>query len=62
MPTHTDLIYIYELTKKALENIKDLEKQMKSNCEKKMTRKKYTRRKRKNIKKTRRRKKKYPNL
>jgi hypothetical protein len=29
MSTHTDLIYVYELTKNALQNIKDLEKDMK---------------------------------
>jgi hypothetical protein len=45
MSTHTDLIYIYELTKKALENIKDLEKNMKIYGKKKMTRKKHTRKK-----------------
>ena len=28
MSTHTDLIYVYELTKTALQNIKDLEKDM----------------------------------
>lgn len=28
MSTHTDLIYVYELTKNALQNIKDLEKDM----------------------------------
>jgi|TARA_B110000444_G_scaffold26832_1_gene22179 hypothetical protein len=45
MSTHTDLIYVYELTKKALENIKDLEKNMKIYGKKKMTRKKHTRKK-----------------
>ena len=29
MSTHTDLVYVYELTKNALENIKDLEKKKK---------------------------------
>jgi hypothetical protein len=47
MSAHTDLIYVYELTKKALENIKDLEKNMKIYGKKKMTRKKHTRKKRK---------------
>ena len=28
MSTHTDLIYVYELTRNALQNIKDLEKDM----------------------------------
>ena len=28
MSAHTDLIYVYELTKNALQNIKDLEKDM----------------------------------
>lgn len=41
MSTHTDLIYVYELTRNALQNIKDLEEKMK----------KYDK---KNIKKTRR--------
>jgi hypothetical protein len=45
MPQHTDLIFIYELTKKTLENIKDLEKSMKIYGKKKMTRKKHTRKK-----------------
>ena len=28
MSTHTDLVYVYELTKNALDNIKDLERKM----------------------------------
>ena len=48
MSTHTDLIYVYELTKKALENIKDLEKSMKIYGKKNITRKKQTRKKKKN--------------
>ena len=47
MSAHTDLIYVYELTKKALENIKDLEKNMKIYGKKKTVRKKHTRKKRK---------------
>jgi len=47
MSAHTDLIYVYELTKNALENIKDLEKNMKIYGKKNMTRKKHTRKKRK---------------
>jgi len=35
MTTHTDLVYVYELTKNALENIKDLEKDMKNYDKKK---------------------------
>ena len=48
MPQHTDLIFIYELTKKTLENIKDLEKSMKIYGNKNITRKKQTRKKKKN--------------
>tara|TARA_B100002019_G_scaffold183181_1_gene158108 strand:+ start:364 stop:528 length:165 start_codon:yes stop_codon:yes gene_type:complete len=35
MSTHTDLVYVYELTKNALENIKDLERKMKKYDKKK---------------------------
>lgn len=53
MPHHTDLVFVYELTKQALENIKDLEKKMKKHKNKKTTRKKYSK------KNTKTRKKKY---
>ena len=35
MSSHTDLIYVYELTRNALQNIKDLEKKMKKYDKKK---------------------------
>lgn len=35
MSTHTDLIYVYELTRDALQNIKDLEEKMKKYDKKK---------------------------
>ena len=49
MPTHTDLIYVYELTKNALQNIKDLETKMKKyeNKRLKKTRRNYNGRKKK---------------
>ena len=48
MSTHTDLIYVYELTKKALENIKDLEKNMKIYGKKKNDAEKTYKKKREN--------------
>ena len=57
MSSHTDLLYVYELTKNALNNIKDLEKKMKKKYKRrkktrkttrKTTRKKYTGKKRTN--------------
>ena len=49
MPTHTDLIYVYELTKNALQNIKDLETKMNKyeNKRLKKTRRNYKGRKKK---------------
>ena len=41
MSSHTDLIYAYELTKDALDNIKDLEKKMKKFDKKNKTKKRY---------------------
>lgn len=46
MPQHTDLIFVYELTKQALENIKNLEEKMK-NFENKNIMRKKTKKKRK---------------
>ena len=55
MPQHTDLIFVYELTKQALENIKNLEEKMKKHKHKhknkKNTRKKYSKKKTKTRKK-----------
>jgi hypothetical protein len=44
MSSHTDLLYVYELTKNALNNIKDLEIKMKKKYKKKRkkTRRKYS--------------------
>jgi hypothetical protein len=50
MHTHTDLIFVYELTKRSLENIKHLEKSMKL-FEKQIMRKKNSNKKRKTRKK-----------
>jgi len=52
MSSHTDLIYVYELTKNALDNIKDLERKMKKIDRKKNTRIN-TRRKMRKMRKTR---------
>ena len=41
MTSHTDLIYVYELTKNALDNIKDLERKMRKYDQKNKTRKRY---------------------
>ena len=64
MTSHTDLLYVYELTKNALNNIKDLEGKMKNVNKKKKTRRKHAGRKarknrksRKGTKKDRNRKK-----
>tara|TARA_B110000444_G_scaffold206724_1_gene200372 strand:+ start:67 stop:231 length:165 start_codon:yes stop_codon:yes gene_type:complete len=51
MPHHTDLVFVYELTKQALENIKDLERKMKKHKNKKTTRKKYSKKNTKTRKK-----------
>ena len=52
MTSHTDLIYVYELTKNALDNIKDLERKMrKYDHKKKKTRKRYGGKKRKKTRK-----------
>ena len=52
MHTHTDLIFVYELTKRSLENIKHLEKSMKL-FEKQITRKKNSNKKSNKKSKTR---------
>ena len=53
MSTHTDLVYVYELTKNALENIKDLEKKMQKYEKKKhkKTRRNYGGKRKKNTRK-----------
>ena len=52
MSSHTDLIYVYELTKDALDNIKDLERKMrKYDHKKKKTRKRYGGKRRKKTRK-----------
>jgi hypothetical protein len=44
MPSHTDLLYVFELTKNALNDIKDLETKMEKKHKKrrKKTRRKHT--------------------
>ena len=51
MSSHTDLIYVYELTKDALDNIKDLERKMRKYDQKKKTRKRYGGKRRKKTRK-----------
>jgi len=53
MSTHTDLIYVYELTRNALQNIKDLEEKMKKYDKKKFkkTRRNYGGKRRKKTRK-----------
>tara|TARA_X000000368_G_scaffold157778_1_gene124314 strand:+ start:80 stop:244 length:165 start_codon:yes stop_codon:yes gene_type:complete len=53
MTSHTDLIYVYELTNNALKNIKDLERKMVKldKASKKKSRKNYNNRKRKKTRK-----------
>ena len=55
MPNHTDLIYVYELTKDALQNIKDLEISMKKyeSSKSKKTRRNYGGKRRKRRRNTR---------
>ena len=58
MTSHTDLIYVYELTNNALDNIKDLERKMKKyeTSKSKKTRRNYGGKRKKRRKGTRKNK------